>query len=662
MEPQAPAVPPPLERLPLHILEYICQYLGIRSLFALSLASRPCYVATTPQRFARLKFVIRTRAKLQHDLQQCITILGRGDRYRHVRRVVVAGSMSDVDEPAAGARGRNMSWPRMEDEWNLDSDDDGDDDDDFKSVHFTASEPALTPQHKQAQHDAWLPFAHFLARLPALADFFYACAHQMPACVLQVLHTHHPKSRLHMVTFSLRSLYRHPDRELDPIDPDEFLLATSPCLCSIRMPYQAEAQDGRRLNLNLEAVEGMVCGWAPKLSRVSLGFDTAPPPAVSSTRRAPGGPWEAILRPGPSQQPVLPAASPSCPKSQLELPRASLDTLILTGCRPRPDLLQTWGSLIDFGALRRFGIHHCVEPPVFAELASLAAAGAFRSLRELHLSVFVDSDTDNATALVDGPVSRFLQAVPPLGVLQLRGYFGKATLEAALGRHGRAVRKLAQVPCGPWDDDMIRDGNAGFLFGPEHIREFELRCPGLEEVWFRLPRSGGGPEEVAMYRALGRLPRLRRLRLVFDCCPPVSEGAAESRADKICRVLTNTAVDGTLARTIFNEIAATSDAPLEHLWLEMDTQDASDLAGESDRSLARLLDWVGQYVVCLRDAPGGALKVREVGVDSDWMKSMRDDLEGQTTAECRDAWNRLWPRRNGDWRDDWKSFPLAGER
>ncbi|KAK3903021.1 hypothetical protein C8A05DRAFT_33266 [Staphylotrichum tortipilum] len=301
--------------------------------------------------------------------------------HRHVRRVVVDGFMLDVDEPEAGGGDQAKSQWTLEDEWGLESDDEegGDGDGDFRNVEFSATkQPALTPKHKQAQHDAWLPFALFLARLPALTDLIYACTHQMPACVLQALHTHHPKSRLHIRAFSLRSLYRSWDEKRDPIDPDDI----------------------RGINLNLEAMEAMVYGWAPGLRRVSLEYDA---------------------------------------------------------------------------------------------------------------------------------------------------------------------------------------------------------------TWFRLPRSRGGPDEVAMYRALGRLPRLprlRRLRLILDCSPPseVAESGAESRADAICTALANAAADAALALAIFNEIAGTPDAPLEFLWLEIDTE----VAGESAPSLAWLLDWVGQRVVCFRDAPGGA--------------------------------------------------------
>jgi hypothetical protein len=142
----------------------------------------------------------------------------------------------------------------------------------------------LTPQYKQAQREAWLPFAQFLGQLPGLTDLVYACINQIPACVLDALHQHLPRSRLHVRTFSLRSLYQERD-QLDDIDPDEYLLATSSCLYSIRAkckPYDT----WRRFSFNLEAVERMVVsGCAPRLRRVRSAGPASPAAARNAAAR-----------------------------------------------------------------------------------------------------------------------------------------------------------------------------------------------------------------------------------------------------------------------------------------------------------------------------------------------------------------------------------------
>lgn len=85
-------------------------------------------------------------------------------------------------------------------------------------------------------------------------------------------------------------------------------------------------------------------------------------------------------------------------------------------------------------------------------------------------------------------------------------------------------------------------------------------------------RRQGGPEEVTVYRTLGRLPRLRRATLLLDCRAPFSDPAGD--AERVRKTLVNLAVDETLARAIFHEISAAANAPLQRLRLETGTDDA----------------------------------------------------------------------------------------
>lgn len=646
-----PPRPSALERLPLDILDYICQYLGPRSLASLALVSRPCCLATTPHRFPRVKFSLFSRAKFQHDLQECIDMLDRGNRFRHVRRVIIEGSVPDVDEPEPEPRSLDPPdrwWNELRD-WDREIDKADDDHDrDFRTGRFNVPrEPVLTPEQKQAQHDAWLPFAQFLVRLPGLTDFFYGCTDQMPACVLQVLHKCHPKIRLHACTLRLRCVRQDAHETPPALDHNEFALVTSPCLYSA---HTLCANSSRPVpKFNLEVVAAMAYGWAPGLRRLSVRFQSYPR-GREGLAGVPEAPWEAMLRASQRLQPT--DASHSHPRAPPERRRARLEALTLSGAHDRvPGILQTWGSLIDFGAIRRFGFHCSVTVRVLNDLASLAAAGAFSSLRELHLSV-VGSVADGGcgTARVDGPVSEFLTALRPLEELKLVGCYGKATLEAALRYHGQGVRKLVQFPRG------LLDGG-DYLIGPELIREFELRCPGLEEVFFHLPRSRGGPDEVAMYRALGRLPRLRRLRLRLDCCPPID--GPESGCDKIFRLLGNAASDEALGRAIANEIAGSADSRLEQLLIEVDT--SFDVEDESIVFINRVLEYVGRRVVCSRDEARGPWWIREL-VDKERMRDIHKRMYFRTPRVCREAWEKLWPKTTKDWRVDWHSFPLSGEQ
>ena len=267
-------MPAPLERLPEHILEYIAEYVAgcrRRSLFDFSLASRLCCRVTTPQRFAFLKLTIRDKEKLQHDLQRWTEVLSP-NHFRHVRRVTVIGFMRD-NQPV---QSRDNGW---REDFSEDFSGDGDDDDEDSPCYdfsvtsaFIPDFPHLMPQHKDAQHEAWLPFANFLGQLPGLKDLIYACAHHMPPYVLRALHQHHRRSRLHIRAFSLRSLYQYPD-QLDDIDPDKFALVTSPYLYSINANlrfYDA----CRGADYNWDAVARMVSGFAPALRRVRVNHSS----------------------------------------------------------------------------------------------------------------------------------------------------------------------------------------------------------------------------------------------------------------------------------------------------------------------------------------------------------------------------------------------------
>ncbi len=199
----------------LHLWKNSRCYVPRRSLASLSLASSLCYQATTPRRFESLCLTIHDREKLRDDLQRRTAILTEGNRFRHVRRITLVGFMLDGDESDAGPADSNHDGDD-----DSDSDSHSDSDSDFgDNPPFPYSGPAMMEQHKRAQAEAWLPFVEFVAQVPALKDLVYACTSQVPVSLLAALHRHHPRSRLHVRTFSLRSLYQERD-QLHDIDPD----------------------------------------------------------------------------------------------------------------------------------------------------------------------------------------------------------------------------------------------------------------------------------------------------------------------------------------------------------------------------------------------------------------------------------------------------------
>jgi hypothetical protein len=616
----------------------------------LSLASRFCYQAATPQRFSQVKFTIRNKEKLRSDVERLLAMLSRHNLLRYVRRVVTIGCMDNGDE--SDDRYGQFSPGRR----NADNDSDSDSDDVFGGRFITGS--PLSTQQKQTQNEAWLPFTKFLGHLPALTDLVYACIHQMPPCVLTALQKHHPKSRLHIDSFNLRSL-RQKGHQLHDIDPDDFALVTSPCLYSLRascVPYD----DWGRFDFNREALEHIVAsGCAPALKKVSISHRSPSGTlALVEALREPRYPWKGFFLSGQNQPMVNPQQPTSAPG------RGCLETLALSGNRGNVSQLVNWNARTDFGFLRCFEYDCGVPIESLQFLTSMAASGSFRSLRKLRLGI---SDVENDDDELDQTAGLFLQALPPLETLTLERCFGTQSINATLNRHGPTLRQLRLLPDDHNDhNDVDTDAT--------RIREIQKRCPILEDVELRVRRRQGGPEEVAVYRTLGRIPRLRRAKLLLDCRAPYDDPThgrrnknrgftfmfePEDDAKRVRNTLINLAIDETLATQVFHEIvSAAPSCPLERLTLK---PIPDHNIAEQFSEFNCLGEWVGRSWACTRRTTGGEVTVREINVDLSSREFLRNELE-IIEYQGEVVWDTIWPNKGGDWRDNWHSFPLWREK
>ncbi len=668
------AQPLTLERLPLHVFEYICTFLPHRSLLDLSLASRRCAQAAAHQQYSRIRLDVFGVRKLRSDLERWTAILSQGDRFRHVRRVVVVGffrngwngnedSNDDSDddddsESESDSDTDNDGYDRYIDlEARTYNDTDSESGDDAPGRRFQPNDPVVVSWRKKVQNKAWLPFAQFLAQTPGLKDLVYSQNHQLPRCVLDVLHEHHPRCRLHLRIFSLRSLYQDRDHQ-HGMDPDELALVSSPCLYSIHITYEDYDRTGR-FNFNLDAVEEMVAGYAPNLKRVRIHvryLDSEREPLPKDNI-----PWIGFPRPA-SEQPG---------------PLARLETLAVSGWISGCQQLTSWNNRIDFSCLQHFDFGARLDPEGFATLTSMAANGKFQSLRTLGLGVSAESYLHNNHATLDGPASLFLQALPPLKTVRLAGHFSNLSLTALLARHGPTLRTLHLLPARSHSATLDTYGPPQASVPPLYhtatvIAKLAASCPALRTLSLVVQRHGGGPAEVAAYRALAGLPRLERASLFLDCrALPGDLSCAWNNAEELQLMqeterrwsresLRNCAVDETLARAIFGEItAARGGTPLEWLWVEPVVPGAGTIDGFE--TVGR---WVGRSWVCEMRS-GGRLAVKEVrGKDLEWgvrLLTYRNDLLSLEDFAV-EQWEAVWPRSAvGDWRNQWSSFPLVGE-
>jgi hypothetical protein len=328
---------------------------------------------------------------------------------------------------------------------------------------------------------------------------------------------------------------------------------------------------------------------------------------------------------------------------------------------------RSTNRLTDFGLLRRFELYGSITVEELQTLASMAAGNKFHSLQELGLVIpsFRSDppyDLNETAAAADRSASLFLRAVPPLEVLKLDGgNLSRETFEAVLRRHGHSLRKLRLFS--PFGDDVAADVDVDLY----RVRLIQQRCPRLEVVQLRVRRRQGGPEEVAVYRTLGRLPRLRHATLVLDCHVPLND--ATDDLERLRKGLINLAVDENLTRAIFHKIFGGSNSPFQRLRLETCSEDMfnADWGELQDWAI-----WIGRSWVCTKNETRGEIRVHEDHADQaeqerngirDDLQVMRDELEqfNYDWFDGTDLWTELWPRRAEDWRDDWHSFPLPSE-
>ena len=275
-----PMAPNRLQDLPLHVLDELCGRLtrdkaGRRGLLALSLTSTRLAGLTTRFRLQTVHLVVKGPQKLRSDIATLTDVLAARDNVPYVRRLEIRGSMSRAasgERQSGGDHGEQASLQGangpVHDYWPPD-------DGDFwgparEPVDFDPTGPGSAGQGRVRDQAAWSCLASFIGELIQLADVVYACEDQVPVCILEVLHTHPLRPRLHVHSFSLRSLYQ-PASSLRDIDLDEYILASSPCLSSIRARDTASGFDSRgRISFNEEAILRMVAGRLCALRAVSI--------------------------------------------------------------------------------------------------------------------------------------------------------------------------------------------------------------------------------------------------------------------------------------------------------------------------------------------------------------------------------------------------------
>ncbi|CAK7224594.1 hypothetical protein SCUCBS95973_005570 [Sporothrix curviconia] len=148
---------------------------------------------------------------------------------------------------------------------------------------------------------------------------------------------------------------------------------------------------------------------------------------------------------------------------------------------------------------------------------------------------------------LDSPAAfdKILLHASPLTEVCITGYFNQDSLDKLIGLHGPSLHTLS-----------LDSSSYPFMFDEETAQKLVDGCPQLQDLSLEVRRTYGNKGEVAVYRALSRLPQLRRvvfrLRLVFE--PPAAD-FRKSRPSVIKEyakdVLANSLINGKLTRAIF---------------------------------------------------------------------------------------------------------------
>jgi len=653
----ATSPPPSLATLPLLVLEKICEYLDDytedrrrKSLQAFSLTCRACCAAATPQLFCQITLEITSSLPRSHSgiglsLKRCAAVLGPAKLYRHVRRLKIA-------------RDSKVEGSPPDDDW-ADGDSQPFDMHDFcqpRSTFVGRHWPANTPSYSER---AWRPLARFITKLPALQDLVWACGSDLPRCILNAVHDR--KCRLHMHYFHPRSLIRLREGP-NVTDPDDYALASSPSLCSIVAIHPKVLKRGR-LNYITDAIQRMVAGAAPNLAHVKFYVRRDHEPFLDCRES---------LRLRSAWAGFFPDATVTPPGV------GSLQSLCHT--------FTTWSEVVKWSNVTDFTKLRCLTTAwnmdngadLVEGLAEMALHGNFASLKNLSISHIWRMTVPEQQIFI-----RFIQHLPRLQSLHLDGHISPSMFQAAVHRHGSTLRHLSVER-----EECLNIPTPVACFSAPTIQLLVRSCPSLSQLHLAgVPRTHGDAQEVLIYRALGTLPRLRRLslRLHYAVGPdndfwntstyrpqtPTDGPRLNDRdipAENLRDCFANSAIDETLARSIFDTISPAESGSLTTLYLRAGTKGGVRTPAVCGLSFTDMLKWLSRSWYIQRGTQGGVtvMDIDRTGTavgEQAWRilagRKPGDYLYHNGDEVYTRAFQEVWPPKGEKWWEEWESLPLS---
>ncbi|KAE8379381.1 hypothetical protein BDV26DRAFT_303725 [Aspergillus bertholletiae] len=493
---------PPFRRLPSELLSLILALIATdepSSLDALKLVSRWFYshasIAARSIICRDIAIKVCRHYTLTKSTESIMTGLRETSSLRYARRLIIEDSPSlcEADAPCKA----QLDWrPSKLTDLRRTVLDELHESAESASLQDTPWCPNTHSQDSEARHrqrHAWEPVAELIQQLPALTDLFFRCGGPFPVCLLEALRDYAPRSRLHLQTFSL-----HGVEALTRGSPEHRLMSSS-SVHSIMLQYN---------ETGVRSYDNSPCYQMKTIQRL--------------VKSAPNVKELQITYRGPSTEfPDAPLASPipkpkKKKKDDNSLPPASLKLLRIIDQVPlTAAMLTEWGKHTNFSELETLELCSLATPTA---LAVWSGRLRFPTLKVLYLQLKAPTFLEEGAprpAFYEAAV-QFIQSLPPLQELYLDGWHSLAPIAPLVSQHGCCLRKL----------DLAGSEPSQCLTGHD-ILQIGRHCPLLESLHLMIPRSQGDATEAALYRALGTIPRLKYLHLHLDVSDASLGGSQE---------------------------------------------------------------------------------------------------------------------------------------
>jgi hypothetical protein len=477
----------------------------------------------------------------------------------------------------------------------------------------------------------------FLRKLPSLSDLEWQSSTPLVPPLIQFLRDQLPSCNLHLKPFHI------------PYDADPYYIWSVLCLPSLQTIWLERKHNGAMQDLvqhNVGAPDGNI-----RELRIFWSYTAASPFGEASPIV-----WDQELVAHKGQR------------------LGQLQYLQLAGIQgAEATSLQTWARHTDFRQLRELSLEMSVTRAALKTLTNLP----LQFLHSLGLVLDPHDTSDHYSATLQ----TFICNLSSLSRLRLTGALPSLALRAILDHLDSALHTLYLIPAGK---DSCR-----LVFDSSTIALVTDRCKHVQDLGITMRRAWNKPgEDIAVLKAIGRMPHLSSLDLTFDASdyalllhshdvnepanlaptdPSFSAFDTESfssafgtgkklRKGHVRDALINSAIDAELAKAVFKTIlsaAPDGETPsLQHLSLKA-TGGGNFGTGTSNYAITEIVEEVGEEWIVEKSSHEDVLEVRRAEVDNEEI-----ELSESLGWDVEPIFRRIWPG-DGDWFDEWQAFPLV---